>query len=119
MDTDTKNRFQYQLQQHVEDCASNESIDSYNQRVKDAIEKYSYRNKSILIIDRGRHHDERSAILIENGEYKGYGFYSLNYQITNRDVLKTIITPMQNNRDVQHIIQSYLRRKNKLKIITL
>ena len=73
----------------------------------------------MLIIDRGRHHDERSAILIENGEYKGFGFYNLNYQITNRDVLKTIITPMQNNRDVQHIIQSHLRRKNKFKIITL
>jgi DNA polymerase-3 subunit epsilon len=71
----------------------------------------------MVIIDYGRVYDERSAILIENGVYKGFGFYNLNYQINNIDVLKNIITPMQNNRDSQHIIQSYLRGNKRLKII--
>ncbi|WP_298514684.1 exonuclease domain-containing protein [uncultured Kordia sp.] len=114
-----KHCFQYTIKECQGACIKEETPESYNKRALQAIEKYSYSNKDMLIIDRGRHHDERSAILIENGEYKGYGFYSLNYQITNREVLKTIITPMQNNRDVQHIIQSHLRRKNKFKIITL
>ncbi|MGH1384706.1 exonuclease domain-containing protein [Kordia sp.] len=111
--------FQYTIKECKGGCIQEETPESYNERAQQAIDKYSYLNKDMLIIDRGRHHDERSAILIENGEYKGFGFYSLNYQITNKDVLKSIITPMQNNRDVQHIIQSHLRRKNKLKIITL
>ncbi|MFK7750381.1 MAG: exonuclease domain-containing protein [Kordia sp.] len=114
-----KHCFQYTIKDCEGACIQKETPESYNKRAQEAIDKYSYTNKDMLIIDRGRHHDERSAILIENGEYKGFGFYTLNYQITNRDVLKTIITPMQNNRDVQHIIQSHLRRKNKLKIITL
>ncbi|MCH2196712.1 exonuclease domain-containing protein [Kordia sp.] len=113
------NCFQYTIKECQGACIQKESPESYNKRVQQAIDKYNYSNKDMLIIDRGRHHDERSAILIENGVYKGFGFYSLNYQITNKDVLKTIITPMQNNRDVQHIIQSHLRRKNKFKIITL
>ncbi|AXG70989.1 hypothetical protein KORDIASMS9_03244 [Kordia sp. SMS9] len=111
--------FQYTIKECNGACIQEESPESYNKRVQQAIDQHSYASKNMLIIDRGRHHDERSAILIENGEYKGFGFYSLNYQITNKDVLKSIITPMQNNRDVQHIIQSHLRRKNKLKIITL
>jgi len=119
LDTTKTNCFRHELKKCNGACIYEESPESYNQRAYEAIEKYSYANKNMLIIDRGRHHDERSVILIENGAYKGFGFYSLNYQITNKEVLKTIITPMQNNKDVQHIIQSYLRRKNKLKIITL
>ncbi|MEY2702241.1 MAG: hypothetical protein RLY43_874, partial [Bacteroidota bacterium] len=41
-----------------------------------------------------------------------------NYQITNVNVLKNIIIPMQHNRDVKTIIQSYLRKNKVTKIIT-
>ena len=40
-------------------------------------------------------------------------------QINNIEILKSIITPMQHNRDSQHIIQSYLRRNKRLKILKL
>ncbi len=73
----------------------------------------------MMIIDKGRSLEERSVILIENGVYKGYGFYNLNFQINNPDVLKTIINPMENNSDTQHIIQSYLRKYKVQKIINL
>ncbi|NNK72494.1 MAG: exonuclease, partial [Flavobacteriaceae bacterium] len=73
----------------------------------------------MVIIDRGREIDERSAILIENGIYRGFGFYNLNYQINNFEVLQSIITPMQHNRDTQHIIQSYMRRNTRLKVMKL
>jgi DNA polymerase-3 subunit epsilon len=55
----------------------------------------------------------------ENGQYKGFGFYNLNYQINNTEVLKSIINPMQNNRDAQHIIQNYLRKNKVLKTVKL
>ena len=73
----------------------------------------------MLIIDNGRDIEERSVILIENGQYKGFGFYNLNYQITNAGILKSIINPMPNNRDAQHIIQSYMRRNKVLKTVKL
>jgi DNA polymerase-3 subunit epsilon len=73
----------------------------------------------MLIIDKGRFLEERSVILIENGIYKGYGFYNLNFQINTPEVLKSIINPMENNRDTQHIIQSYLRKYKVQKIINL
>ena len=38
----------------------------------------------------------------------------LNYQITNIDVVKTIITPMKNSRAARHLIQQFIR-KNKVK----
>ncbi|XMO88487.1 exonuclease domain-containing protein [Algibacter sp. AS12] len=100
-------------------CIQEESPESYNKRVEALIEKNSYSNKNMVIIDRGREVDERSAILIENGVFKGIGFFNLNYQITNLKVLESIITPMQNNKDAQHIIQNHLRKNKRLKIISL
>jgi DNA polymerase-3 subunit epsilon len=71
----------------------------------------------MVVVDVGRNKSERTAVLIENGVYKGYAFYDLNYQISNIEILKKIIIPMQNNKDVRTIIQSYIRKKKALKII--
>lgn len=100
-------------------CVDKESADTYNERVKNFIQHNSYTNQNMLIIDHGRDVNERSVVYIENGIYQGFGFYNLNYQINNPEVLKSIITPMQNNRDAQHIIQSYLRRNKVQKIVKI
>lgn len=115
----TSNCFLFSIKQCNGACIEDESPKVYNKRLLDFIEKNSYKNQSILIIDRGRDIDERSVILIEDGIYKGYGFYNLNYQINNPEVLKSIITPMPDNRDAQHILQVYLRKNKVLKIVKL
>ncbi len=98
-------------------CINKEPIEDYNKRAIDFIEKISLESKSIYVIDRGRDLDERSVILIEKGDFMGYGFYNLNHQLDNPEILRTIITPMQHNRDAQHIIQSYLRKNKVIKIL--
>ena len=109
--------FQHKIKECNGACLGLESPDEYNQRVEDFINEMTFENNNMIIIDRGRKVDERSAILIENGIYKGYCFYDLNYQITNVEVLKNIIIPMQNNRDTRTIIQSYLRKNKVLKVM--
>jgi DNA polymerase-3 subunit epsilon len=109
--------FQHKIKECNGACLGLESPKEYNERVEDFINNMSFENNNMIIIDRGRRVDERSAVLIENGIYKGYCFYDLNYQITNVEVLKNIIIPMQNNRDTRTIIQSYLRKNKVLKIV--
>jgi DNA polymerase-3 subunit epsilon len=111
--------FSYGTKECYGACIGKENIEEYNGRVHQFMENNSYENNHMLIIDRGRDVDERSVILIENGIYRGYGYYNLNYQINNPDILRSIITPMANNRDAQHIIQSYLRKNKVLKIVNL
>jgi DNA polymerase III subunit epsilon len=113
------NCFNYTIKQCYGACIDNELCDDYNKRIQNIIKNHSFENQNMVIIDRGRAIDERSAVLIENGEFKGYGFYNLNYQINNLNILQSIITPMQHNRDTQHIIQTYLRQNKKLKTIQL
>uniref|UniRef100_UPI0030F99376 exonuclease domain-containing protein n=1 Tax=uncultured Wocania sp. TaxID=2834404 RepID=UPI0030F99376 len=107
--------FNYDIKTCNGACIEKELPEIYNERVEALIHKNSYKNKNMVIIDKGRDVDERSAILIENGVFKGLGYFNLNYQINNIEILESIITPMENNRDTQHIIQSYLRKNKRLK----
>nr|WP_321230533.1 exonuclease domain-containing protein [uncultured Psychroserpens sp.] len=113
------NCFNYTIKSCNGACISEETPEDYNKRVEELIAKNSYDNKNMAIIDQGRAIDEKSVIYIENGVFRGLGFYDLNHQINNIKVLESIITPMENNRDTQHIIQSYLRRNKRVKTISL
>ncbi len=111
--------FSYSIKECLGACIEEESPEAYNEKVREFLNDNSYESKHMLIIDKGRDLDERSVVLIENGQYKGFGFFNLNFQINNPEVLKSIITPMQDNRDAQHIIQGYLRKNKVLKIVPL
>jgi DNA polymerase III subunit epsilon len=109
--------FQHKIKECNGACLGKESPELYNERVDEFIREMKFENDNMVIIDRGRSIDERCAVLIENGIYKGYCFYDLNYQINNIKILKNIIIPMQNNRDTRTIIQGYLKRNKVYKIV--
>ena len=111
------NCFQYNIKECDGACVGEISPEEYNARVKGFIDKNSFENQNMVLVDRGRTINERSAVLIENGIYKGYAFYDLNYQINNIEILKNIIIPMQNNRDTRNIIQSHVRKSKTLKSV--
>lgn len=100
-------------------CIKGESPTSYNLKVQDLIDDISLEHRDVILLDKGRALDEHSVILIENGMLKGFGYYNLNYQITNKKVLESIITPLENTEETQHIIQSYLRKNTQTKIVEL
>lgn len=112
-----KSCFQYDIRQCFGACIGKEKPEEYNKRVMRFIENNSFENNNMVIIDKGRTYDERSAILIEHGVYKGYCFYDLNYQINNIEILRNLIIPMQSNRDTLSIIKSYIRKSKNLKIV--
>lgn len=98
-------------------CVGKISTEEYNERVQTFIDKNLFENKTLAILDRGRTISERSVILVENGVYKGYAFYDLNYQIKTIEILRNIIIPMPNNRDTRYHIQNYLRKSKSIKVI--
>ncbi len=110
--------FQHKINECNGACLGKEAPEEYNLRVEEFLNEMSFNNQNKIIVDRGRKINERSAVLIENGIYKGYCFFDLNYQINNMEVFKNILIPMQNNRDTRSIIQGYLRKNRVQKIIT-
>ena len=112
-----KGCFKHKINECNGACLGKETPELYNERVEEFIQEMKFENDNMVIVDRGRSVDERCAVLIENGIYKGYCFFDLNYQVNNIEILKNIIIPMQNNRDTKTIIQSYLRKNKVFKII--
>ena len=111
--------FGYDIKTCLGACVSVESNEAYNKRVLSLIKSNNFKDQNMILIDSGREVDERSAVLIENGVYKGFAYFNLNFQINKIDVLKSILTPMEHNKDAKHIIQSFMRRNKRLKIIKI
>ncbi|SNZ00681.1 exonuclease domain-containing protein [Flagellimonas pacifica] len=100
-------------------CAAQENALEYNQKIYSALHKYSLKSRTIAMIDQGRELGEHSFILIKNGTLKGFGYVELNHQINNIHILESIITPMDSDENTLFIVESYLRKKNRLKIMEL
>lgn len=90
-----------------------------NEKVLSAFDRYSIRNKNMALIDRGRETGERSFILIKNGKLQGFGYVELNHQINNIHILESIMTPMRSDENTTFIVETYLRKNNRLKTIPL
>jgi DNA polymerase-3 subunit epsilon len=98
-------------------CVGEEQSETYNDRVIDAISRYSYRNKNFFIVDDGRYEHECSVVKVENGRYVGFGFIELESIGRNSGILHDIIKPYDDNRDAHVIIRGYLRKNHFEKMI--
>lgn len=96
-----------------------ENAASKNAKIVALIEKYSIDKRNIVVLDRGREIGEQTAIVIKEGVFSGFGFIDLNYQLNNIHILESIITKMQGDAYATFIIESYLRKRNRIKIIEL
>ncbi|WP_350288290.1 exonuclease domain-containing protein [uncultured Croceitalea sp.] len=90
-----------------------------NEKVLGALDKYSIDNRNVVVLDRGRELGEQSAILVKDGILNGVGFIELNYQLNNIHILESIITPMQGDAHSTYIIEAYLRKSKRIKIVAL
>ena len=79
----------------------------------------TFKHKDMLIIDKGRSLNEKSVILIKNNKYIGYGFFSLNYQINNIEILESLIVKNEYIDNSKELILKYLRKNKCEKIINL
>ena len=71
----------------------------------------------MIIIDKGRNIDEKSVILIKNSKYMGFGYFTLNYQITNYEILESLITRTNKKNNFDKLIVNYLKKNKVEKII--
>ena len=117
LQTNVSSCFHYQLKECKGICCDKERVEDYNKRVKEAIKSVGIGAENIVIKELGRTKNEVGFALILDGIYKGIGYVN-----TDQDkALKTpedyqfFVEPKKDNRDIQRIIASYLKKKEKLK----
>lgn len=99
-------------------CEGKESAESYNKRVMDVLD-ISQNNESFLIIDEGKDQYQKSVVLVENGMYKGFGYfdqYMLNWGI---DAIRSELTFTEAHKDIYTIIRGFLRKNKVEKVVPL
>lgn len=100
-----------------ETISENLSIDDYNTAFLNFINNLEDTFKNIILTLRGRTISEKSGLLIEDNQFKGYFFFDLNYQISNVAILKNILIKMPNSKDSKNIIKYYIYKKSDFKLI--
>ena len=89
----------------------------YNPKLNHNKFNFGFSNPNMILIDKGKDVSEKSVLLIENNEFKGYGFTDLNYQITNIEILRSMISFNKYSNKYNNIINSYLQKEKVEKII--
>ncbi len=94
-----------------------DSIKKNNININLLIKDLSYKFKNMLLVDKGRDIDEKSVIVVKNNNYIGYGFFTLNHQISNFDVLDSLIVKNEHIENSKEVILKYLKKHKIEKLI--
>lgn len=100
--------FDYKYGQCKGACDYKETASEYNIRLEEALAAFSPAEKSYAILGAGRHEEEQSVILVENGIYHGFGFYENELAFTGIDDVKNVITPYKTTAEIEQYIQTYI-----------
>ena len=112
--------FEFHLKKCRGACVGQEPADVYNARAGEALETLkTVFDDNFFIIDHGRTPDERSVILVEDGQYRGYGYFCPEDFSGDADDLRDLLTYCDGNPETTRIIQQYLNKNPRVKIIPI
>ena len=89
-------------------CRDEEAIETYNNRVLEAIYHISEQKDDIILKEKGRDKNEDAFVMIKGGEYIGYGFINKEESINHIDDLHAYLIPQKNSVDIQKILRPHL-----------
>ncbi len=111
--------FQYHIKKCKGACAGKETPEEYNERVRQAVDYLRIDfPEDFMMIDQGRSKDEKAVILVEEGQYKGFGYLSVEDNISDVETVRDAIKSYAHNQDVTRIIRPFLY-KGEMKVIPL
>ena len=108
--------FHYHLRQCQGACIGQEAPESYNERASAARERLStVFEKDFFVFDIGRQPGESAVVLIEQGQYQGYGYLDLEDSPLDPEALRSAIRPLPGNPETNRIVQRFLQKNRHLK----
>jgi DNA polymerase-3 subunit epsilon len=93
-------------------CAGEEDVKEYNKRASKILKEYTFGDKDFLIVEEGRHAEERSLVLIENGHYGGHGYADVTGQANSPEELRDSVKKNTSYPDNDDIIRGWLNKHN-------
>lgn len=98
-------------------CQGVEKQKKYNKRVQKAIDSFFENGQTVAIVGKGRRPEEKSVVLVEKGNYQGFGFMDEKENISDLESARNFIKPSKDNRVVQNIVNSYLTNPRGVELL--
>ena len=109
--------FQFEVKECNGACIGQEKKEVYNLRIEEYINNLQYKGKSFMIMEKGRKRNEKSLVLIKEGVFQGYGYAPYQFYTKDMKELDQFLISMKEDRDIKSIVNSYLRKDKKHRII--
>lgn len=90
--------------------------DEFNERLLGAIEAIKADSQTYCLLGVGRSQNEKSVVLIEDGKYKGFGFYEEDQQFETAEAVRDIIEEYPDTPDVQRIINQFIEKRERVQL---
>ncbi len=104
--------FHFHLKQCRGACAGQEAPEDYNERAREALGRLStVFDRDFIIVDEGRTPEEQAVVLVEGGNYCGFGYVDQSESIHDLESLKTHIKYYSGNPETKRIVQRFLSGK--------
>ena len=110
--------FQYTIKNCHGACVGEESPESYNERVEQAMAALQRGlSGSFFLFEVGREEGEQAVVAVEDGQFKGFGVADSAEALTTEDLLSAVNKPLADP-DAARIIRSYLDGRKRLKKVS-
>jgi DNA polymerase-3 subunit epsilon len=111
--SDTSVCFNHQIKKCKGICAEQESPEQYNIRAAQLINAHSYNKPNFLLLEKGRHFQERAFVFVKDYTYQGYGYLDESAIINSIDDVSSYILSKQIHPDDNDIVRSWMRAKKR------
>ncbi|NJN42744.1 MAG: GIY-YIG nuclease family protein [Flammeovirgaceae bacterium] len=99
-------------------CTELEKANDYNERAQSSVDSFFDNGDTLAIVGKGRKRDEQSIVLVEKGNYLGYGFVDKNESIADFESAKNFVSFTKEQRAGQNLINSWLLNPRENELIT-
>ncbi|MFK7934884.1 MAG: exonuclease domain-containing protein [Saprospiraceae bacterium] len=120
LDTGTTACFNFHLKQCRGGCVGQEAAEEYNERAAEVIERFAtVFDEDFCIIDVGRNEQEQSIVLVEDGEYKGYGYVDKDGFYGSAEEIRDAVKMYAGNPETSRIIRHFLSKNPRTRVINM
>ncbi|MBK5213418.1 MAG: GIY-YIG nuclease family protein [Flavobacteriaceae bacterium] len=98
-------------------CEGTETVEDYNLKVQAAFQSLKENNFSFAIQGKGRTEGEIAFALVEEGQYKGFGFFDRSEAICNIEDYEPFLKLQQGSYHTHAIIRSHLKKNGERNVV--
>lgn len=100
-------------------CEGKELSVSYNERVEQLIRESSFDDTIFVVFEPGRKKGEKSFVLVQNGNVKGYGFVPYHFHFQPYQKWHKYLVNVEEDKDLTYLVQSYIQNNDSVNLIQL